>query len=184
MLELLAPLHDQAQATGRRLCRTSGEGDDLFQESVLRAFDKLSSLRDESRFRSWFYAVLLSRHRSRVRQGFWRRLLPLEDELEQGREPVGEDGGEWEERHLMATRASRALATLPAPQREAVVLFDIDGFSVDEVAEIQKTSPSAVKSRLSRGRQKLRRFYERLGMEGKERHGDEANSLRCARSST
>ena len=73
---LLDPIHEQALATARRLCRSSSDGDDLYQESVLRAFAKLHTLRDESRFRSWFFATLLSKHRSRHRLRFWRRLVP------------------------------------------------------------------------------------------------------------
>jgi RNA polymerase sigma-70 factor (ECF subfamily) len=113
------------------------EGDDLFQEAVVRAFDRLHTLRDETRFRAWFYAVLLSLHRTRSRWGFWRRFLPLDP--------------------------ARALATLPPVQREAVILHELDDFSMEEIAEMQGVTISAVKSRVSRGRHKLRRFYERLG---------------------
>ena len=49
LLALLAPLHDRALATARRLCRCNAEGDDLFQETVLRAFDRLEDLRDVGR---------------------------------------------------------------------------------------------------------------------------------------
>lgn len=192
LIDLLAPVHDQALATARRLSRTSDEGEDLFHDAVMRAFDKLPALRDEERFRPWFYAVLLSRHRSRARRGFWRRFLPLEDELEQGREPLGDDGGRWEERRLRASRASRALATLPAVQREAIVLHDVDGFTVHEIADMQHSSVSAVKSRLSRGRKRLRCHYERLGFgdslgdagANDKEERDERVQLRCARTST
>lgn len=163
LIELLAPLHDAARRTARRLGRSPLEGDDLFQDAVLRAYDKLPALRDEERFRSWFYAVLLSVHRSRSRRAFWRRFLPLDDALDAGNEPVGHDGGAAEEERMRAERASRALATLPAVQREAVVLFEVDGYSLEEVAAAQNVSVSAVKSRLARGRARLRRHYERLG---------------------
>lgn len=64
-------------------------------------------------------------------------------------------------------RATRALSTLPAVQREAVVLRELEGFSIEEVAELQEVSVSAVKSRLSRGRQRLRRYYEQRGFAGR-----------------
>jgi RNA polymerase sigma-70 factor (ECF subfamily) len=48
-------------------------------------------------------------------------------------------------------------------QREAVVLGDIEGYSIDEIAAIQGVTASAVKSRLARGRERLRRRYEGLG---------------------
>jgi RNA polymerase sigma-70 factor, ECF subfamily len=128
---------------------------------VLRAFEKLHTLRDESRFRSWFYATLISRHRSRSRRTFWRRVLPWESAFPDGREPAGESGEGWADRMAGASRASRALEALPAEQREAVVLFEIDGHSIEEIAAMQRSTVSAVKTRLSRGRARLRAWYER-----------------------
>jgi RNA polymerase sigma-70 factor (ECF subfamily) len=163
---LLTPIHESALATARRLCRSRGDGDDLYQESVVRAFEKLHTLRDESKFRSWFYATLLSRHRSRSRRPFWKRLIPLERAFAGEREPSGEDGGQWEERIMRANRAADALATLDAAQREVIVLFEVDGYSIAEIAEMQRASIAAVKSRLVRGREKLRRWYARRGFGG------------------
>ena len=163
---LLEPIHRGAIATARRLSRSRGDGDDLYQESVLRAFEKLHTLRDESRFRSWFYATLLSRHRSRSRRWFWKRQVPLEAAFAAAGEPAGEDGSEWQERMRGASRMSEALSTLDATQREVIVLFEIDGYTIAEVAEMQRASIPAVKSRLSRGRRKLRRYYERRGWGG------------------
>ena len=160
---LLGPIHRDALATARRLCRSPADGDDLYQESVLRAFEKLHTLRDESRFRAWFYATMLSRHRSRHRRLFWKRQVPLDQAFAGGREPVGEDGTRWSAEIQSARRATEALAALDAVQREVIVLFEIDGHSIREIADMQGVSPSAVKTRLARGRRKLRGFYERRG---------------------
>jgi RNA polymerase sigma-70 factor, ECF subfamily len=159
LTRLLEPIHRQALATARRLCRSADEGDDLYQDAVVRAFDKLHGLREESRFRAWFFAVLLSRHRSGRRR---LRLMPvpLEEAFPNGSEPAAE-GSPGDEERRAADRAARALATLPAEQREAIVLHEIEGFSVEEVAEFQEVTASAVKSRLARGREKLRQYYRR-----------------------
>src|SRR5205814_7614049 len=79
LMALIGPHHDQVRATARRLCRSHADGDDLFHETVLRALDHLDELREVAKFRSWFYAVLLSMHRARHRRSFWRRLLPLSE---------------------------------------------------------------------------------------------------------
>src|SRR5690606_2959223 len=50
----------------------------------------------------------------------------------------------------------KAIEQLPANQREAIVLFEISGFSVKEIAKIQQSSTEAVKTRLSRSRKKLK----------------------------
>lgn len=162
LVALLRPIHAQATATARRLARSSADGDDLYQEAVLRAFDKLDTLRDESKFGAWFYATLLSRHRSRSRRAFWSRFLALE-ELAPGDDPVGEDGRDWAGERSASERARRALASLAPEAREAVVLFELDGYSIEEIAALQGASVPAVKSRLARGRQRLARYYERRG---------------------
>jgi len=153
-MALLTPLHGRVRSTARRLCRSDAEGDDLFQETVLRAFDRLDELRDERKFPSWFFAILLSGHRVRHRRDFWRRLVPLKEASEPARPAEADrvDGAE---------RMTRALHTLAPKEREAIVLFEIEGFTVDEIAGIQGGSLSAVKSRLARARTRLRRHYEK-----------------------
>ncbi len=160
LVALLEPVHRPALATARRLCRTAADGDDLYADTVIRAFDKLHTLRDESRFKAWFFATLLSRHRSRSRLRFWRRFVPLDDAFPAGAEPAGDDGSRWGDDAWRARRVAIALDTLPAAQREAVVLFEIDGRSIEEIAAMQRASVPAVKSRLARGRERLRRQYE------------------------
>jgi RNA polymerase sigma-70 factor (ECF subfamily) len=157
-------VHGRAAGIARRLAGSVTEGDDLLQEAVLRAFARLDALRDPSRFPAWFYTILLSVHRDRSRRAFWRRFTSLERGLEAGWDPPGADGAAFEEERRRAARASRALATQPAVQREAVVLSAIEGFSVEEIAAMQQATVSAVKSRLARGRSRLRRYYERRGI--------------------
>jgi RNA polymerase sigma-70 factor (ECF subfamily) len=155
LMELLAPLHDAARMTARRLCRSHADGDDLFHEAVLRAIDHLDELREPDKFRSWFYAVLLNVHRARHRLSFWRRLVPLEDSRAELVVPDESDA------LAGAQRMARALATLAPQEREAIVLFELEGFSLEELAALQQSSLSAVKSRLVRARGRLRRHYER-----------------------
>jgi RNA polymerase sigma-70 factor (ECF subfamily) len=159
---LLEPFHEQAVATARRLSHSTAEGDDLYQDTLLRAFEKLHTLRDESRFRSWFFATLLNRHRNRHRGSFWRRFLSLEEAFQNGREPVGGRGETRSSRCTPAGRITAALALLRPEQREALVLFEIDGFAIEEISVMQKASIPAVKSRLVRGREALRARYARV----------------------
>jgi len=161
LIALLAPFHDDAVLFARRIARSSADGDDLFQEAVVRAGLKLATLRERDRFRPWFHQVIVSVHRSRARRGFWRRLVSSEtpDAARQVAAHIGEDGAAAADERASAESAARALATLPAAQREAIVLHELQELSVEEIAEIQRSSLSAVKSRLSRGRERLRRHY-------------------------
>ena len=166
LLALLAPIHDEARLVARRIARDVADGDDLFQEALLRAAARLQGLRDAGCFRVWFYRLLFNLHRSRARRSFWRRLLPLDERVAEAipartasgaRDPGG------------AERAAAALAVLPAVQREAVILYELMEFSVEEIAELTGVTASAVKSRLARGRDRLRRHYQRAQSAREER---------------
>jgi RNA polymerase sigma-70 factor (ECF subfamily) len=159
--DLLEPFHERAVVTARRLSRSTADGDDLYHETLLRAFERLHTLRDESRFRSWFYATLLNCHRNRHRASFWRRFLPLEGAFAGGREPAVETRERWTSTSTPAGRITAALALLRPEQREALVLFEVEGFAIEEIATMQQSSIPAVKSRLVRGREALRAHYER-----------------------
>lgn len=168
LLALLLPIHDRARRTARRLCSCAADGDDLFQEAVLRALAHLPSLREEARFAGWFYAVMISVHRARSRVSFWRRFLPLESVWART-ESAPPQQPAWspavaEQTRERAARLAQALKHLPPEQREAVVLFEVEGFSIEEIAEMQGASQTAVKTRLRRGRERLRRHYEELGL--------------------
>jgi len=157
LFELLGPIHDDVQLFARRIAGSNAEGDDVFQEAVLRAARKLSTLRDRARFRPWMCSVIVSVHRTRCRRAFFRRLVSREVP-----DVPGDDGSRWADERASARRAQAALSSLSPPQREAVVLFELQGYSLDEIAEIQRTSLSSVKSRLARGRDRLRAYYAQL----------------------
>jgi RNA polymerase sigma-70 factor, ECF subfamily len=160
---LLEPVHEQARGFARCLCRARADGDDLFHEALLRAHAKLDALRDDAAFKPWLYRIIISVHRNRLRTAFWRRLLPLGDAPPEDapREHDYRDG-EWSpDAGESLARVRAALATLPAAQRETIVLFELEAWKVEEIAALHRVSVSAVKSRLVRGRERLRAFYER-----------------------
>jgi RNA polymerase sigma-70 factor (ECF subfamily) len=151
---LLGPIHDRALGFARSVSRSRDDGDDLFQEALLRALDKLAMLRDDAAFKGWLYRIIINLHRNRSRRAFWKKLIPL----------VGNEAGDnpaHDETLGNVERARIALAQLAADQREAIVLHDIEGWAVGEIADLEGVSMSAIKSRLSRGREKLRDIYMR-----------------------
>src|SRR5512139_2135877 len=74
---LLEPIHDRALGFARSVSRSRDDGDDLFQEALMRALDKLPTLREDAAFRPWLYRIIINLHRNRTRRAFWKRLLPL-----------------------------------------------------------------------------------------------------------
>lgn len=90
-----------------------------------------------------------------------------------------EPGPEEETLRAEARRdIERALLNLPAEQRLAIILCDVEGLRYDEIAEVTRSSLGTVKSRISRGRSKMRELLSQEGehLPGTLRHEDEHHS--------
>ena len=162
--DALAPHYDDALRFCRSLCAGWGpdEAEDVLHDAMIRAHRGFGQLRDPDAFRPWLFQTIVRTHHNARRWRFWRRLVPFESGAEGGpavydRSPAGPE-----------TRALlRALAALPERDRATLLLFEVGGFSVSEVAEVVgDRTPSATKSRLSRTRAQLRDALNSDGQSG------------------
>jgi RNA polymerase sigma-70 factor (ECF subfamily) len=149
--ELVELTGRQVYTLAHRLVGDRHEAEDVAQEAYLRVYRSLRSFRGDSRFETWLHRVVanvaINHMRSRARFG------ELMDEPETiVRIPGAPSTDDIAERDELAG----ALAQLPAAQRAAVVLKDVYGFSVSEIAERLDTTEGAVKLRLHRGRRNLK----------------------------
>ena len=153
-LALLKPHYRDALQYCRALCRDTHDAQDLLQQSLVSALEKRNALRDPAKFKSWFFKIITRTFYTQQQRKFWRRFLPLgSSETEPALPPVFEEEQENERKQ----RLLLALQELKPKERAAILLFEIGEFSLQEIADIQgEKSISAVKSRLSRTRQKLK----------------------------
>jgi RNA polymerase sigma-70 factor (ECF subfamily) len=141
----------------RAFARSDSDADDLAQDALLRVYRNLKSFRYQSAFSTWLYSVVRSAFLDAAKASAARtRLLeePLgRDHLEVtgGTRPDDAAEGEDERRRLW-----RAIREVPVEFRTALVLFDIEGCTYDEVAAIEGIAVGTVKSRLHRARGQLR----------------------------
>lgn len=154
-----------------RLTENPEEARDLTQETFLRAFQNIGNFRGDADLRTWIYRIAINQARNRWR--WWRRRKQdATVSLDAPDGPFGQplnatlraEGGGDPEQQTLARERERALrsalTTLGSAYREAVVLRDIEGFSYEEIAVTLEISIGTVKSRLSRGREELRRKLE------------------------
>ncbi len=126
------------------ILRNDTDCQDAVQETILRAWTRLPSLRRPEYFQTWLTRILI-RECCRLR-GTANRTVPLELVPE----PAAGDGGDiW-----------RELQNLPEPLRLPTVLHCVEGYRIDEVAKILKLPSGTVKSRLSRARKALQMRLE------------------------
>ena len=151
--KLLEPEHPKAEAFSRKLMGNRDDGDDLYQDALVLALTKFSSLRKQSSFRPWLYRILINTFKNRMRQPWWKRQTPLTREIEESTSGAGgnptaqNDARRWLE---------TALSALSAKERALITLFELEGWSVAELAGMYGRAPGAIKTRLSRARAKMR----------------------------
>jgi len=161
------------QTTYNVVLRMLGDRDvaaDVTQDAFLSAFRAISSFRGGSSFRAWLLRIA-----SNLACDYWRRIQrhPQDslDELTDEDEPHGASllsslaatGQEDNPEEMLLTQElqeviGRGLQELPLDQRVAVILCDVQGLSYEEIAATTQTTLGTVRSRIARGRARLRKY--------------------------
>jgi RNA polymerase sigma-70 factor (ECF subfamily) len=132
--------------------------DDVVQDVFLRMQRGLSDLRDEERFGAWTYqlarSAIADHRRARARHP-----LAVDEPPEGSVDPRGHAEEGAVEREL-ATYIAPFIAMLPTPYREALTLTELEGLTQKEAADMMGVSLSGMKSRVQRGRERLRELLE------------------------
>ena len=135
------------------------EAADMTQETFLRVYRHLGRFRGRSSLKTWIYRITVNCCRSKLRKRSRRRLeRPIED-LEQ---VADERFGPEEDAlgHDLGRRLAEAVRELPVAFREAVLLRDVQGLSYVEIGEVLGIRVGTVRSRIARGRERLRSLLE------------------------
>jgi RNA polymerase sigma-70 factor (ECF subfamily) len=130
---------------------------DIVQETFISAVRHIGQLRDNEHFAGWLFGIA---HQKCIQR--WRKQSREAEVLEEfaqmdAESPEGPDDllvREEDEEHFM-----HALNQLPLPQRSALLLFFVESFSIEEIAEITGASAGTVKSRLHYGKRALRSLW-------------------------
>ena len=144
IVELIPRLRRYARA----LCGDRARADDLVQDTLERAWIKLHLWRPGSDLRAWLFTVMHNVHVNQVRAS--RDHATLDDDGDEMAVQAVQ-GASLEIRDL-----ERALALIPAEQREVLLLIALEDMSYAEVASTLGIPIGTVMSRLSRAREKLR----------------------------
>ena len=134
----------------RALTRDNVKAEDLLQECLMRGLEKVHLWRRGTNLRAWLLTILHNQYvnhiRRSAREGIAVDFSQIESPLT--RAPA-------QEKTLQLRALNRALTELPEGQRAAVLLIGLEGLSYEEAAKVTGVPVGTVRSRLSRGRQKL-----------------------------
>jgi len=137
----------------RALTRDVISADDLVQDCLTRALGKLHLWREGSDLRAWLFTILHNQYVNHVRRAVREGAAVALNESEPLLSRAPQQGKRLELRDL-----ERAIAQLPEEQRSVILLVGLEGMHYEEVAAVLDVPVGTIRSRLSRGREALRRL--------------------------
>lgn len=137
----------------RALARDVATADDLVQDCLARALGKLHLWQEGTDLRAWLFTILHNQYVNQVRRAVREGAAVGLSETEPMLTRAPHQGSRLELRDL-----ERAIAKLPEEQRSVILLVGLEGMRYEEVAEVLGVPVGTVRSRLSRGREALRRL--------------------------
>ncbi|MDO4306717.1 MAG: sigma-70 family RNA polymerase sigma factor [Eubacteriales bacterium] len=127
---------------------------DAIQETIVKAFSKIHTLKADAYARTWLIRILINECYTLMRKQ--KNLIPMDTLPETAQEANTEDYSDLYE----------ALSRLTEPMRLTVTLYYMEGYSVKEIASLLDTTESAVKNRLMRARIRLKQDLENMEAAG------------------
>ncbi len=149
--QLVARHRSRLWAVALRTLGDREEAADALQDALLSAYRAAGSYRGEAKVTTWLHRIVVNACLDRVRRQAARPTVPLL-ERQGGDAPDPRDA--LSERET-ALEVEAALAALPFDQRAAILLVDVHGMPVEDVAAVLGVPAGTVKSRCSRGRARL-----------------------------
>lgn len=154
----------------RRIVGNRALAEDLFQDTMMTVFERIGTFRGEAPLGAWVRQVAVTRCLMYLRSPWHRARLALDrgEDREGSPEPWDRSGSSREDALRLALPESwsdqmdleRALASLSPTARAIVWLYDVEGYSHDEIARQFGRTVSFSKSQLARAHARLRDWYE------------------------
>ena len=151
---LVRALHSDLYRYAFWLCHEKQVAEDLVQETFLRAWRALDSLKDEKAAKSWLITIL---RRENARR-FERKRFEMSEYEEMS---VADNSSITNEQEIENNWLREKIALLPEEYREPLVLQVIGGFSGEEIAKMLELNKNTVMTRLFRARNQLKDAFEK-----------------------
>ena len=201
---LIAHYHQPVYSLVYRILNDPADAADTTQEVFLKVFRGIKRFNGSASLRTWVYRIAV--HEALNQKRWWFRHKRKETSMETSADSCMQPGSRTLENTLMAneqdspfehmiheevrSKVEKELRAVPEPYRTTVLLRDIEGLAYEEIAEILQLSLGTVKSRLTRGRECLRKrllpYVADVGNEIglKAEKSTRKRPLRCAEAAT
>ncbi len=153
--ELVRRHRDRLWAVALRTTGEPEEAADALQDALISAYRRAHQFRGDSAVTTWLHRIVVNASLDRLRRRAVRAADVLPDDNESLPGSVVADPVDHMDRREVQLMVTAALAALPEDQRAAILLVDVEGWSVEDAARELGIPEGTVKSRCFRGRAKL-----------------------------
>lgn len=155
----LMEMHEKRMyAVALRMFGNREDAQDSLQEAMLRVYRSIGGFKGQSSFGTWVYRITMNTCLDEIRRKKNKQSASLDNMLDQGWAPT--DEGASPEKRVMQQEMRKSIAQsiqeLPEDMRSAIIMRDVHGYSYEEIADTLNVNVGTIKSRISRGREKLR----------------------------
>lgn len=161
--ELMQSHESRIYAIALRMMGNREDAQDCAQEAMVRIYRAMGSFKGQSALATWIYRITMNTCLDELRRRKARKVTSLDSLVDNGWSPT--DTGDTPEEHGLRVEKqnalNRAIQSLPDDMRAAIILRDVKGYSYDEIASILGANVGTIKSRISRGREKLREILSK-----------------------
>lgn len=153
--KLLEPEYLRAMMFCRKLIGDRDAGDDLYQDALIKALNGFSNLKQHSSFKPWLYRIIVNTFHSQNRSPWWKKVIPMTAEIEN----ISIDDNQLD--RLTARRyLGQMFKALTSEQQALITLHELEGWPVNELAQLYGNTEGAIKAKLFRARNKMKRVIE------------------------
>lgn len=152
-LELFEPIRTNLSGFCRALAKDKDDAKDLMSETVLKTFETFERITNPLAFKSYMFSIASRLNKRRN----WRAKIFTLFDFDSSPDIPSRDS--LQDTLPDVEYLYKMIKKLNIYEQEAITLFEISGFSIKEIADLQNCSESTVKSRLKRGREKLIKLF-------------------------
>ncbi|WP_010191949.1 sigma-70 family RNA polymerase sigma factor [Bacillus sp. m3-13] len=132
---------------------------DIVQNTFFKCYTKITSFRHESTLKTWLYRITINECKDYLKSWAYKRSRMME--IYQGNRSSAMSSEEEALKKWEMGRVKSSIFTLPPKYREIIFLYYYDEMTMEEIAELLGVPISTVKSRITRGRERLKQEVER-----------------------
>jgi RNA polymerase sigma-70 factor, ECF subfamily len=160
-LSLLRPVETDCKRWALSLTRDEHTAADVLSQAILMGLEAVHQLKNDGAFKAWMFRIIVNAFRMQLRSGK-RNPEAMDPEVIPLHSPRDDS---WVERDDQAKVVHSALSQLSLEQRQAIMLFEMEGLSIREISGVLDKNEGAVRVLLHRARQRLEELLRKAGID-------------------